>query len=73
MERSLTNGTSTDFLHPHSPPYHVRRLSPALTTDRPSSPGARRRRRQRKPWRKLLWVQHSFSKYHLTVGKTRLS
>ena len=71
MERPVTNGTSTDFLHPHSPPHHVRRLSPTLTPDRPSSPSARRRRRQRKPWRKLLWVQSLLSP--LIAGKTRLS
>jgi hypothetical protein len=57
MERSLANGVASDFLHPHSPPHHVRRhLSPTLVSERPSSPSARRRRRQRKPWRKLLWV-----------------
>lgn len=60
MERPLTNGVASDFLHPHSPPHHVRRLSPTLVSERPSSPSARRRRRQRKPWRKLLWV-HTIS------------
>src|SRR2546429_3374052 len=64
MERpSLTNGISTDFLHPlSSPPHHVRRLSPVIPPSRPSSPSpsARRRRRQRKPWRKLLWVKQDY-------------
>lgn len=71
MERPLTNGTSSDFLHPHSPPHHVRRLSPALMDDRSSSPSARRRRRQRKPWRKLLWVELIVSS--LMEGKAGLS
>lgn len=61
MDRpALTNGVSTDFLHPHSPPHHVRRLSPAIPPSRPSSPSTRRRRRQRKPWRKLLWVKQDY-------------
>lgn len=62
MERPLTNGvpSSTDYLHPLSPPHHVRRLSPTVVTERAVSPSARRRRRQRKPWRKLLWVDKSF-------------
>ena len=73
MERPLTNGNSTAFLHPYSPPHHVRRLSPTLTTDRPSSPSARRRRRQRKPWRKLLWVANCLVFQVDLVGKTGLS
>jgi hypothetical protein len=73
MERSLANGVASDFLHPHSPPHHVRRhLSPTLVSERPSSPSARRRRRQRKPWRKLLWVLPTLISF-LISGKTRLS
>ena len=73
MERSLGNGVASDFLHPHSPPHHVRRhLSPTLVSERPSSPSARRRRRQRKPWRKLLWVLPSLISF-LISGERRLS
>jgi hypothetical protein len=71
MDRQLTNGASplsSDFLHPNSPPHHVRRLATTnLAVDRLASPSPSpspsptpkkktRRRSQRKPWRKLLWV-----------------
>lgn len=72
MDRAaLTNGVSTAFLHPHSPPHHVRRLA-AFATDPPASPTTRRRRRQRKPWRKLLWVQSPSRRLLTNKGKTRL-
>jgi Phosphatidylinositol N-acetylglucosaminyltransferase len=66
MERLLTNGASTDFLHPHSPSHHVRRLA-TFVEDPPPSPTTRRRRRQRKPWRKLLWVSLHFVKSNSKV------